>query len=80
MARAAAFEERNYNIPRKIRELQLVPLFFYVFFNYNIPRKIRELQSMAALFLFTTHYNIPRKISKSFLSLLFKITDVWLFA
>ena len=31
----------DYNIPRKIRELQLVGAFYADSSNYNIPRKIK---------------------------------------
>ena len=41
----------NYNIPRKIRELQLIKAFKVPFINYNIPRKIRELQFAYAILL-----------------------------
>ena len=34
----------NYNIPRKIRELQFGSAKNYQWLYYNIPRKIRELQ------------------------------------
>ena len=53
---------RDYNIPRKIRELQppqeKQPSVKY----YNIPRKIRELQHLALVFRSEHYYNIPRKI------------------
>ena len=38
---------KYYNIPRKIRELQLTSLSSAYTSDYNIPRKIRELQSMS---------------------------------
>ena len=41
---AGAVPALNYNIPRKIRELQLMLIPIRHIKNYNIPRKIRELQ------------------------------------
>ena len=41
---AVNFKRINYNIPRKIRELQYSGYCVLVCKNYNIPRKIRELQ------------------------------------
>ena len=38
----------NYNIPRKIRELQLDLLNTAFEYDYNIPRKIRELQRICS--------------------------------
>ena len=34
----------NYNIPKKIRELQFLNGSAFFTKNYNIPKKIRELQ------------------------------------
>ena len=52
----------DYNIPRKIRELQLLYLLLPSGFYYNIPRKIRELQSVSLVTVSSKYYNIPRKI------------------
>ena len=52
----------NYNIPRKIRELQYNVNNNSCLQYYNIPRKIRELQYISYFRLAISHYNIPRKI------------------
>ena len=52
----------NYNIPRKIRELQQLEDYVLQLQHYNIPRKIRELQHLIIFCCDNFHYNIPRKI------------------
>ena len=52
----------NYNIPRKIRELQCMSRGAQGAFDYNIPRKIRELQFVMVISILRVNYNIPRKI------------------
>ena len=52
----------NYNIPRKIRELQWRGSLGVWRVYYNIPRKIRELQSPYGYHPPSKNYNIPRKI------------------
>ena len=52
----------DYNIPRKIRELQYVGSGKLFDCYYNIPRKIRELQCSAVWGYNPSDYNIPRKI------------------
>ena len=52
----------NYNIPRKIRELQQLEDYVLQLQHYNIPRKIRELQHKHMIVLIWMYYNIPRKI------------------
>ena len=51
-----------YNIPRKIRELQLSRCAPQSGHYYNIPRKIRELQPSSRVSQPSINYNIPRKI------------------
>ena len=52
----------NYNIPRKIRELQQLEDYVLQLQHYNIPRKIRELQRWYGRAEGDYNYNIPRKI------------------
>ena len=52
----------NYNIPRKIRELQQLEDYVLQLQHYNIPRKIRELPHKHMIGCANFHYNIPRKI------------------
>ena len=54
----------HYNIPRKIRELQLLGAIGCDLADYNISRKIRELQLLQRSDVLCYHYNIPRKIIK----------------
>ena len=44
MSRTSVQRQNNYNIPRKIRELQFPLRVMISMIDYNIPRKIRELQ------------------------------------
>ena len=53
---------KNYTIPRKIRELQLVGWLIDGDGDYTIPRKIRELQPLNQSAIAEAYYTIPRKI------------------
>ena len=66
---------KNYNITRKIRELQLATVIIVPIADYNIPRKIRELQLQLSAAIFLKHYNIPRKIRELQLSLFTKVIN-----
>ena len=65
----------HYNIPRKIRELQLGIYHNLRSPYYNIPRKIRELQLLSYHSDAEYHYNIPRKIRELQLSLFTKVIN-----